>query len=151
MSLRIKKGDTVKLLAGADKGKTGEVIAVDPDNGRVKVENLNMATRHKKARSAQEQSGIVKMEGNIDISNVMLVCPSCGKATRIATVEVEGKSHRQCKKCGFDLDVKKVEKKAESKKRATKSAAKEEKSEKATTSRVKRTRKSQKESDAKTE
>lgn len=143
MSLRIKKGDTVKILAGSSKGQTGEVIAVDPKNNRVKVENLNMITRHKKARSAQEQSGIVKMEGNIDISNVMLVCPACNKTTRIATVEVEGKSHRQCKHCHYDFDAKKAEKK-ETKKRATKAAKAEGETEAKATSRVKRTRKSAK-------
>ncbi|MBR2967428.1 MAG: 50S ribosomal protein L24 [Clostridia bacterium] len=143
MSLRIKKGDTVKILAGASKGQTGEVIAVDPKNNCVKVENLNMITRHKKARSAQEQGGIIKMEGNIDISNVMLVCPACDKATRIATVEVEGKSHRQCKHCGYDFDAKKAEKK-ETKKRATKATKAEGETEAKANSRVKRTRKSAK-------
>ncbi len=143
MSLRIKKGDTVKILTGRDKGQTGKVISVDPENELIKVENLNMVSRHHKGRSAQEQSDIIKTEGNINVSNAMLVCPSCGKATRIATVEVDGKKHRSCKKCGFDIDAaKKVEKKPEGKKRASKaSAGKTEKTEK-TTSRVKRTRKS---------
>lgn len=142
MSLRIKKGDTVKILTGRDKGQTGKVISVDPENELIKVENLNMVSRHHKSRSAQEQSDIIKMEGNINVSNVMLVCPSCQKTTRISTVEVDGKRHRACKKCGFDIDAKKVEKKPESKKRATKASAdKTEKTEK-TTSRVKRTRKS---------
>ena len=144
MSLRIKKGDTVKVIAGSDKGQTGKVIAVDPKTNLVKVENLNMVTRHRKGRTAQEQSGIIKMEGNINISNVMLVCPSCEKATRIATVEVDGKNHRQCKHCGFDIDSKKAEKK-ETKKRGSKA---EEKTEKTSTSRVKRTRKSQKDGDS---
>ena len=144
MSLRIKKGDEVKLLVGVNKGQTGKVLAVDPDKHTVRVENLNMVTRHHKARSAQEQSGIVKVEGNIDISNVMLVCPSCNKATRIATVEVDGKRHRQCKKCGFDIDSKKQDAKKSDKKTARAARSeKTEKSEKTTSSRVKRTRKSQ--------
>lgn len=140
MSLRIKKGDTVKIIAGdsVDKGKTGKVIAVDPETGHVKVEGINMISRHRKARSAQEQSSIVKIEGNIDISNVMLVCPSCGSTTRIASVNVNGKNHRQCKKCGFDIDSKKADSKKSDKKAAkTEKAAKTDK-----TSRVKRTRKS---------
>ncbi|MCH5163486.1 MAG: 50S ribosomal protein L24 [Clostridiales bacterium] len=144
MSLRIKKGDTVKVITGSDKGQTGKVIAVDPKTNLVKVENLNMVSRHRKGRTAQEQSGIIKMEGNINISNVMLVCPSCEKATRIATIEVDGKNHRQCKHCGFDIDSKKAEKK-ETKKRSAKA---DEKTEKTSTSRVKRTRKSQKDSDS---
>ncbi len=140
MSLRIKKGDTVKILTGRDKGQTGKVISVDPENELIKVENVNMVSRHHKGRSAQEQSDIIKTEGNINVSNVMLVCPSCEKATRIATVEVDGKKHRSCKKCGFDIDAaKKADKKPEGKKRASKASA--EKTEK-TTSRVKRTRKS---------
>lgn len=133
MSLRIKKGDTVKVLAGSDKGESGKVLSVDVKNASVKVENVNMISRHRKARSAQEQSGIVKSEGNVDISNVMLICPSCGKATRIATIEVDGKSHRSCKKCGFDIDSAKPAAPAKKK-----SAAKAEKS----TGKVKRTRKS---------
>ena len=153
MSLRIKRGDTVKVIAGADRGRNGEsatgvVLAVDTAKNRVKVEGINMIKRHRKARSAQETGGIVEMEGFIDISNVMLVCPDCGKTTRIATIEVEEngevRSHRKCKKCGFDIDAKKVEKK-ETKKRATKAkAAKEGETEAKTTSRVKRTRKSAK-------
>lgn len=140
MSLRIKKGDTVKIIAGHDKGQSGKVIAVNPENELIKVENLNMVSRHHKGRSAQEQSSIIKTEGNINISNVMLVCPSCGKTTRIAAIEVDGKKHRSCKKCGFDIDAaKKTEKKAESKKRTSKASA--EKTEKSTL-RVKRTRKS---------
>ncbi len=142
MSLRIKKGDTVKIIAGHDKGQTGKVIAVDPETELIKVENLNMVSRHHKARTAQEQSDIIKTEGNIHISNVMLVCPSCEKTTRIETMEADGKKHRKCKKCGFDIDAKKAEKK-DTKKRASKTASqdKTEKTEK-TSSRVKRTRKS---------
>lgn len=154
MSLRIKKGDTVKVIAGADKSTkerivTGVVLAVDPEKNRVKVEGINMIKRHRKARSAQETGGIIEMEGFIDISNVMLVCPDCGKTTRIATIEVEEngvvRSHRKCKKCGFDIDAKKAEKK-ETKKRTTraKAAKAEGETEAKATSRVKRTRKSAK-------
>ena len=136
MSLRIKKGDTVQIIAGADKGQSGKVIAVNPDTELIKVEGVNMISRHKKARSAQEQSGIIKLEGNIHISNVMLVCPSCGKTTRISVAEIDGKNHRKCLKCGFDIDSKKPDKKSDKKAKAEKV----EKTEK--TSRVKRTRKS---------
>ncbi len=137
MSLRIKKGDTVILMVGLEKGQTGKVLAVDPATNRIKVENLNMVSRHHKGRSAQEQSGIIKTEGSIDISNVMLVCPSCGKPTRIGVMEVDGKNHRQCKKCGFDIDSKKPEKKQDTKKKSARQADKT-----SATSRVKRTRKS---------
>ncbi len=140
MSLRIKKGDTVKIIAGSDKGQSGKVIVVDPETQLIKVEGLNMISRHKKARSAQEQSSIVKLEGNIHISNVMLVCPSCGKATRISVAEIDGKNHRKCLKCGFDIDSKKPDSKKSDKKVRGEKTEKTAKTEK--TSRVKRTRKS---------
>jgi len=116
MSLSIKKGDNVVVLAGKDKGNTGKIIAVDPKEGRVRVENVNMVSRHRKARSAQDQGGIKKMEGSIDVSNVQMICPTCNKATRIGASEVNGKKIRVCKKCGASLDVK-IEK---TKKTATK-------------------------------
>ncbi len=77
MSLRIKKGDTVKIIAGADKGQSGKVIAVNPETELIKVEGLNMISRHKKARSALELSSIFMLAGNFHISNLLLVCRSC--------------------------------------------------------------------------
>lgn len=138
MSYRIKKNDNVIVLTGRDKGKTGKVIFVDPENEFVKVENLNMASRHRKAKSAQEISGIRKMEGNIHISNVMVVCPDCGKPTRLtAELKEDGKKVRVCKKCGAGLEVKaeKIKKGKKEKEKAEKSPAK------SSDSRVKRTRK----------
>lgn len=138
MSYRIKKNDNVIVLTGRDKGKTGKVIFVDPENDFVKVENLNMAARHRKAKSAQETAGISKMEGNIHISNVMAVCPACGKPTRLAAVTQEdGKKVRACKKCGAGLEVK-LEKTKKGKKEKEKT---EKSSAKSSDSRVKRTRK----------
>ncbi len=122
-SLSIKKGDSVVVLAGKDKGKTGNVLAVSPKTNRVAVQNVNIVKKHKKARNTQEKSEIVSMEAPIDASNVMVVCPACNKATRIAKKEVEGKLVRVCKKCGASLDV-------ESKKAVKKAAkSKEEKTE----------------------
>jgi len=120
MSLTVKKGDNVVVLAGKDKGTTGKIISVNPTDKRVRVENVNMVSRHRKARSAQDVGGIVKMEGAIDVSNVQVICPSCNKATRISASEVNGKKIRICKKCGASLDAK-VEK---TKKSATKKDAK---------------------------
>ena len=113
-SLSIKKGDNVVVLAGKDKGKTGSIMAVSPKTNRVIVQNVNIVKKHKKARNAQQKSEIVSMEAPIDASNVMVVCPACNKATRIAKKEVEGKLVRICKKCGAILDVenKKLAKKA---------------------------------------
>ena len=123
MSLHVKKGDTVAVLAGKDKKKTGKVVAVNPSEGTVVVDGVNVITKHNKPRSANQPGGIVKENGKIDISNVMVVCPSCGKATRIAAGEADGKKIRLCKKCGASLDAKKAEKKT---RKTAKTAAAEE-------------------------
>lgn len=138
MSFRIKRNDNVIVLAGKDKGKTGKIIYVNPRLGYVKVENLNMVTLHKKARSAQEQAGIRKMEGNIHISNVMIICPECSQPTRIGVKLQDGKRIRVCKKCGGGLEVK-VEKPKKGKKEKVERTSK---SSTSTSSRVRRTRKS---------
>lgn len=123
MSLNVKKGDNVVLLTGKDNGKTGKVTAVNTKTGRIVVENANKITKHVKARSANEQSRIDTVDGSVDASNVMIVCPACNKATRVAHQMVNGKKVRVCKKCGAFLDVKeeKTEKKTK-KAKAAKSA-----------------------------
>lgn len=80
-SLKIKKGDTVKVIAGKDRNTEGKVISVDAKNGRVVVEGVNMITKHAKPSQANPNGGIIKREAPIDISNVMLVYK--GKATRV--------------------------------------------------------------------
>ena len=104
MSLTVKKGDNVLVVAGKDKAKTGKVLEVSPKDGKVLVENVNIVTKHNKPKSQQDKGGIVKKPAAIDASNVMVVCPSCGKATRVAHTEVDGKKVRTCKKCGASLD-----------------------------------------------
>lgn len=119
-SMNVRSGDTVEIIVGGveNVGKRGKVIVADPKAGKVIVENLNLVTKHKKPRSAQEQGGIVERPRAIDVSNVMLVCPKCGKATRVAHVLGDhGKYLRACKKCGATIDVK-------AEKKATKQAAK---------------------------
>ncbi len=128
MSLRIKKGDTVLVIAGKDNGKTGTVLEVSPKTGKVVVEGVNVVSRHQKPKSQQDKGGIIKKNAAIDASNVMVVCPSCGKATRIYAGEVNGKKVRVCK-CGQALDkanAKAVKKavKAEEKAAEKKTAAK---------------------------
>lgn len=113
-SMNVRSGDTVEILVGdsENRGKRGRVTVADPKTGRVVVENLNLVTKHKKPRSAQEQGGKVEQPRAIDVSNVAVVCPKCGKATRVAHVLGEhGKYLRACKKCGAMIDVK-AEKKA---------------------------------------
>ena len=105
MSLNVKKGDTVLVLAGKDKGKSGKVLVAQPADNSVVVAGVNIIAKHKKPRSAQDKGGIIKKEGKIDASNVQIICPTCGKATRINNVMVDGKKIRQCKKCSANLDV----------------------------------------------
>lgn len=122
-SINVKKGDNVLVIAGKDNGKVAKVVASNPKTNRVVVEGVNIVTKCKKARSAQEKSSIVKQEAPINASNVMIVCPSCEKATRVAHSEVDGKKVRVCKKCGASLEVvkaKKADKKVASKTTPTK-------------------------------
>ena len=104
MKMTIKAGDNVLVIAGKDKGKTGKVSAVYADENKVLVENVNIVSKHQKARTQNEKSGIFKRPAPIEASNVQVVCPTCGKATRVAHNEVEGKKVRVCKKCNASLD-----------------------------------------------
>ena len=128
-SLNIKKGDTVIVITGKKgkegiKGKQGKVISANPDAKQVIVDGLRMQKRHTKAKNAKSQSGIVEKAGPIDVSNVMIVCPKCGKPTRVGHgVDENGKKIRVCKRkndgviCGASLDKGiKLEKKAAVKK-----------------------------------
>lgn len=101
-SINIKKNDTVVVLAGKDKGKKGKVLSVFPAKKRVVVEGVNMATVHLSAqKSGGKESGIIRREASIDVSNVMRVCPKCGKATRLGHKFLEdGSKVSVCKKCG---------------------------------------------------
>ena len=125
-SMNVRSGDTVEIITGKDSGKQGKVIVTNPTKGTVIVEGLNMVTKHKKPRSAQEQGGKIEREGAIDVSNVALVCPVCKKTTRVNHVLGEnGKYVRSCHKCGAVIDAK-AEKKA-AKKTAKKAATKKSK------------------------
>jgi large subunit ribosomal protein L24 len=105
-SLHVKTGDRVVITAGKDKGKMGNIKKSMPSEGKVMVEGLNMVTKATKANPAYGiQGGLIKKEAPIDSSNVMIVCPSCEKPTRIAHKIVDGKKVRVCKKCGEQLDV----------------------------------------------
>ncbi len=123
--MEIKKGDSVVIIAGKDKGKKGKVLEISPKTSKIIVEGVNIASKHKKPRSAQDKGGIIKQTNPIEGSNAMVVCPDCGKATRIAHKEVDGKKARICKKCGASLDkslVKAVKKETKTAKTEEKSA-----------------------------
>jgi large subunit ribosomal protein L24 len=104
MKNKIRKGDTVEIISGRfeDKGKRGEVINVIPDDDRVVVQGANLRTKHQAQVQTQGRTinpGLIKFEGTMHISNVMLVCPKCDQPTRIAVQRDENGAHRVCKKC----------------------------------------------------
>ncbi|HXN05932.1 MAG TPA: 50S ribosomal protein L24 [Nitrospiria bacterium] len=103
--VRIKKGDTVKVISGREKGKEGKVLQVLSKEAKIKVEKLNMIKKHQKPTQKNTQGGIVEKEAAIAISNVMLVCTRCLKLTRVGMKVLEnGKKIRICKKCGEGID-----------------------------------------------
>ncbi len=103
--MNVKKGDTVKVIAGKDKGKQGEIIRSMPSKGRVVVEKVNVVKKAQRPTQSNPQGGIMSMEAPINVSNVMLVCPKCSAATRVGhRFDEAGKKHRVCKKCGKDID-----------------------------------------------
>lgn len=101
MAGRIKKGDTVFVLSGKDKGKSGKVFRVFPREGQVMLEGLNLRKKHRKARKAGEKGSIIQIPMPLSLAKVMPVCPSCGKPTRIKfEIADTGGRKRICKKCG---------------------------------------------------
>ena len=114
--MNVKVNDNVLVIAGKDKGVQGKVLATSPKANTVVVEGVRVQKKHEKARRANETSKIVEAPGPIDASNVKVVCPACGKATRVKHAVVDGKKVRVCG-CGAVLD------KAYSKKAAAKAAA----------------------------
>ena len=101
--LHVKTGDTVKLLTGDDqyRGKTGKVLEVSPEEGKVIVEGINVVKKHVKPRKAGDPSGIIETESAIYACKVQLVCPKCNKPTRVgAKINEDGSKDRVCKKCG---------------------------------------------------
>ncbi len=129
--MKVKKNDTVLVITGKDTGKTGKVLVAYPAKNRITVDGINVQKRSKKARSAQEVSGIVEQCGPIDASNVLVVCPKCNKGTRVAHNVVDGKKVRVCKKCGAVLDVHNESKKAQVAEKETKKATKKKSAKKA--------------------
>ena len=106
MKLHVKAKDQVIVIAGKDKGKKGSVVTAFPKTGKVIVEGVNIVTKHQKPRGQGMPGGIVHKEAAIDASNVMLVCPKCGKGTRIGYSVLEnGTKVRVCKKCGANIEA----------------------------------------------
>ena len=116
-TMKIKKGDRVRVLRGKDAGKEGRVVEALPKDGKVIVENINVIKKHRRPRAIQSNTGIggtvvpggiVDLPAPLPVANVMLVCPTCGKPTRVSTVTktISGKEVRLrvCKRCGEEID-----------------------------------------------
>lgn len=102
----VRRGDTVLVLSGKDKGKKGKILRVLPVRGRVVVEGVNIVKRHQKPTRQMMQGGIVEKEAPIHISNVMLICPRCNRPTRTGRRQLEdGRRLRTCKRCGEVVDA----------------------------------------------
>lgn len=109
--MRLKKGDEVLILSGKDKGKKGKVLETMPDAGKVRVEGVNLVTKHQKPRSSnsrgmvKQQLGEVQFPMGLPLSKVMLICPKCHKETRVASGKTDdGKNVRKCHKCTEWID-----------------------------------------------
>lgn len=102
--MKLIKGDSVKVVAGKDKGKIGKIIRVYAKDGRVLVENVNQYKRHLKKRSQNEQSQIITLTKPLPVSNVSLICPKCNRLTRVSFKTEKGKKTRICKKCKKEID-----------------------------------------------
>ena len=101
--MRIKKGDTVQVLSGNDKGKKGEVLEVMPKDSKIVVKGVNVRKKHIKPRRQGEEGGIIPIECAIDSSKVNVVCSKCGKSTRVEYKVENDKKVRICKKCGAEI------------------------------------------------
>ncbi len=104
--MKIKKNDIVKMLAGKDHGKTGKVVKVHPSEEKVVVEGLNLMKKHMRARREGEQGQRVELPRKVTVSDVMLVCPKCSKATRVGykvSKDKDVKKARICKKCKSEI------------------------------------------------
>lgn len=105
--LKIHKGDRVRVMTGKERGKEGRVLWVDPGRSRLLIEKVNLVKRHEKLKQARgragQQGGIVEKEAPIDVSNVQIICPSCGPARVGFKTFEDGRKSRVCRKCGGEL------------------------------------------------
>ncbi|MBP5314110.1 MAG: 50S ribosomal protein L24 [Eggerthellaceae bacterium] len=102
--MNIKKGDTVKVISGKDKGKEGAVLYTHPQDQRVAVQGVAVVKKAMRPTQKNPQGGISSVEAPIHVSNVMLVCPACKAPTRVSIKREDGKKVRVCKKCGKSID-----------------------------------------------
>ncbi|PIV10283.1 MAG: 50S ribosomal protein L24 [Candidatus Portnoybacteria bacterium CG03_land_8_20_14_0_80_41_10] len=101
--MKIKKGDTVLIISGKDKGKKAKVLESFPEQNKVLIEGINLVRRHRKPRREKEKGQIVELPKPIDLSNVKLVCPKCGQPTRVGYRLTDKGKYRICKKCHQEI------------------------------------------------
>lgn len=107
MRLKIKKGDTVEVISGREKGVRGEVLRVLPKEDRVVVQGVNVRKKHQRQVQSGGRTmnpGIIQFEAPVHVSNVMLVCPKCSQPSRVGLTREDGKSRRVCKNCDAVID-----------------------------------------------
>lgn len=102
VNTKLRRDDQVKVVSGRDKGKSGKILRVDREKGKVIVQGINMVKKSVKPKKQDEKGGIIDIEAPVDISNVMVMCKKCGPS-RIGVTEEKGKKERICKKCGEKL------------------------------------------------
>ena len=104
--LKIRRGDNVRVMSGKDRGKEGRILAVFPSDERIIIEGVSIIKRHMKLRAARgrsgQEGGIIQKEAPVHVSNVQIVCPSCGP-TRVGYKVSDGSKARVCRKCGGEL------------------------------------------------
>lgn len=101
--MKIKKGDQILVISGKYKNKKGGVLRAFPKEGKIVVERVNLVKRHQKPKRTGEKGQTVEVPLPIDVSNVKLICPKCGKATRVGRKVINNKKYRICKKCGREI------------------------------------------------
>ena len=101
--MKIKKGDTVLIISGKDRGKSGKVLAVSPKINKILVENVNLRKKHVKPKKQGEKGQVVEIPAPISISGAQLVCPKCGKPARVGYKIIDKKKYRICKKCAQEI------------------------------------------------
>jgi len=101
--MKIKKNDQIKISVGKNKGKAGKVLRVFPAENKIIVEGLNLIKKHVRPRREGEKGQRIEIPGKMNVSNAMLVCPKCGKTTRIGQKNIGEKKVRVCKKCGAEI------------------------------------------------
>ena len=104
MTLRLKKGDNVKVLSGKDSGKTGKILSVDPKRGKIMVEGINLLTRHQRPKKSGQKGQKVRLPAAMSASKLIVICSHCNKTTRIGfRINEKGLKLRVCKKCGKSI------------------------------------------------